>query len=136
MADSVAPIIRAALPTDLNFIRRTWLSGLRELPNGLPDAQWWPAHRAYIEACLLGEPAYTIIILATSDDPHEILGYAVAHEDVVEWIYVRPGLRRHGFAGILLRWLEFSEERKPLSRWRTKTSGAVKHRYQPRELRK
>lgn len=136
-------VLRAALGSDLNFIRRTWLSGLRELPNGLPDAQWWPAHRAYVEAQLLAE-ANKVIIAGASDDPHEILGYAVASEEVLEWVHVRKGLRGRGLAGELLRALGFSRERQPLARWRTPSSRGpgiqviptllLKHR--PSELRK
>src|SRR3954465_6108545 len=89
-------VLRAALPSDLNFIRRTWLSGLRELPNGLPDEFWWPAHRAYVEHQLFSDDN-RVIVLGASDAPvnsrgeHEILGYAVASKEVLEWVHVRKG---------------------------------------------
>jgi hypothetical protein len=122
---------------EMNFIRRTWLSGLRELPNGLPDTYWWPSHRAYLEDCL-ANPAIKILIAGGSDDPHEILGYAVASEKVLEWVHVRKGtLRGRGLAGVLLRALGFSREQPPLSRWRSRSSRerlVLLHR--PRELAK
>lgn len=130
-------VVRAALPSDLNFIRRTWLSGLRELPNGLPDEFWWQAHRAYVEACLFSE-ARQIFILGASDDPHEILGYAVASKEVLEWVHVRKGLRGNGLAGVLLRAAGFDPVKsQPLVRFRTRSSStALKLRYRPQELRK
>lgn len=130
-------VLRSALPSDENFIRRTWLSGLRELPNGLPDVHWWAAHRAYVEACLT-DPAIKILIAGGSDDPHEILGYAVASEKVLEWVHVRKGtLRGRGLAGTLLRALGFSRDLPPMARWRTHQSRdrlVLLHR--PRELAK
>jgi hypothetical protein len=129
-------VLRAALPSDLNFIRRTWLSGLRELPNGLPDEFWWPAHRQYVERCLFSDD-HTVNILGASDDPHEILGYAVASKEVLEWVHVRKGLRGNGLAGVLLRAAGFSLISKPSTRWRTRSSQAhLAVVYRPSELRK
>jgi hypothetical protein len=130
-------VLRAALPTDLNFIRRTWLSGLRETPNGLPDEQWWPAHRGYVESQLFSD-RNKILIAGASDDPHEILGYAVASEKVLEWVHVRKGLRGKGLAGVLLRGLGFSQGAPPLTRWRTRDPGlmSLSLKYRPTELRK
>lgn len=128
-------VLRAALTSDLNFIRRTWLSGLREAPNGLPDLYWWPAHRAYVEARLFSADNKVLIAGAT-DDPHEILGYAVASEKVLEWVHVRKGLRGNGLAGVLLRELGFSQQQPPLTRWRTHSYPALVVRYRPSELRK
>lgn len=129
-------ILRAALTSDDNFIRSTWLNELRKAPNGLPDAQWWPAHRAYVEHQLYGGHN-RILIAGASDDPHAILGYAVASEEVLEWVHVRPGLRGRGLAGVLLRELGFSHEQKPRVRWRTRHSrDRLKTLYQPAELRK
>jgi GNAT superfamily N-acetyltransferase len=138
-------VVRAALPSDLNFIRRTWLSGLRELPNGLPDEFWWPAHRAYVERQLFSDDN-RVIVLGASDAPvnvrgeHEILGYAVASKDVLEWVHVRKGLRGNGLAGVLLRALGFGKvvsEARPLCRWRTSlASQRLFLKYRPSELRK
>lgn len=128
-------VLRAALTSDLNFIRRTWLSGLREAPNGLPDVQWWPAHRAYVEDQLFSANN-KILIAGASDDPHEILGYAVASEKVLEWVHVRKGLRGNGLAGQLLRASGFSRERQPLVRWRTRDTQRLSLKYRPSELRK
>lgn len=131
-------ILRAALQSDLNFIRRTWLSGLRDTPNGLPDAQWWPAHRDYVEHQLFDE-RNKVLIAGASDDPHEILGYAVASEKVLEWVHVRKGLRGKGLAGALLLALGFSREKPPLVRWRTNSTRERVHLlflYRPGELRK
>lgn len=129
-------VLRASLGSDLNFIRRTWLSGLREAPNGLPDAQWWPAHRDYVEGQLFSDHN-KIMIAGASDDPHEILGYAVASEKVLEWVHVRKGLRDRGLAGELLRSLGFTREHPPLSRWRSPlTRGRIQLLYRPVELRK
>lgn len=129
-------VVRSALPSDLNFIRRTWLSGLRELPNGLPDEFWWPAHRAYVERCLFNDN-HTVNILGASDDPHEILGYAVASKEVLEWVHVRKGLRGNGLAGVLLRAAGFSRDNPPNTRWRTRaSSSALRTSYRPQELRR
>jgi hypothetical protein len=128
-------VLRAALTSDLNFIRRTWLSGLRELPNGLPDGFWWPAHRGYVEGQMFSADN-KILIAGATDDPHEILGYAVASEKVLEWVHVRKGLRGQGLAGTLLRGLGFSPDNRPLSRWRTKYSRNLQFGYRPEELRK
>ncbi len=136
MQDSAPEVLlRAALESDLNFIRRTWLSGLREAPNGLPDAQWWPAHRDYVEQQLFSA-ANRVMIAGATDDPHEILGYAVAGQDVVEWVHVRKGLRGNGLAGVLLRSLGFSAARPPLARWRNQWSRNRLHLlHRPAELR-
>lgn len=129
-------ILRASVGSDLNFIRRTWLSGLRELPNGLPDEQWWPAHRAYVEAQLFSA-ANKILIAGASDDPHEILGWAVASKDVLEWVHVRKGLRAKGLAGVLLRNLGFSPDGPPQTRWRNHfASSHLTFNFSPWELRK
>ena len=121
---------------EMNFIRSTWLNELRKLPNGLPDAQWWPAHRQYLEN-QLHSPDNKILIAGASDDPHEILGYAMASEEVLEWVHVRKGLRGRGLAGELLRALGFGRERPPKVRWRTPwTRGRLDLLYRPGELRK
>lgn len=129
-------VLRSALPTDENFIRRTWLSGLRSEPNGLPDRFWWPAHRSYVEEALTS-PDFRILIAGASDDPHEILGYAVAGAEVLEWVHIRNGLRGKGLAGVLLRALGFSREAPPQARWRTQFSrGRLVLLHRPMELRK
>lgn len=128
-------VLRSALPSDLNFIRRTWLSGLRETPSGLPDVNWWPAHREYVEDCLFSAN-HKVLIAGASDDPHEILGYAVASEKVLEWVHVRKGLRGKGLAGVMLRSLGFLPERPPMTRWRTRAAEVLSVLYRPTELRK
>jgi hypothetical protein len=83
-----------------------------------------------------------IIVLGASDAPvnsrgeHEILGYAVASKEVLEWVHVRKGLRGNGLAGVLLRELGFSLTSRPLSRWRTRVSTSLALQYRPTELRK
>jgi hypothetical protein len=102
----------------------------------LPDEFWWPAHRAYVESRLFSDD-HTVLILGASDDPHEILGYAVASKEVLEWVHVRKGLRGNGLAGVLLRELGFSLSKRPLTRWRTRASTShLSTTYRPTELRK
>jgi len=130
-SDGSGVVIRNAVPTDLNYIRRTWLTGLRDAPNGLPDQFWWPAHRGYVES-RLGDAAFSVVIAAAADDPHEILGYAVASKDVLEWVYVRKGLRSRGLAGELLRAVGVRPGID--SRWHPPRN--LRLSYRPRELRR
>lgn len=102
----------------------------------MPDEFWWPAHRAYVERCLFSDD-HKVLILGASDDPHEILGYAVATKEVLEWVHVRKGLQDNGLAGVLLRELGFNLSKPLLSRWRTRASTSrLKLHYRPSELRK
>jgi hypothetical protein len=96
---------RPAVPTDLAFIYRTWLSDLRDADRSpLPNDIWYPAHREAITRAL-GNPDVHVDILTTSEDPDEILGYSVYEPKVVlHWVYLRPDLRnrRLGLVGSLL----------------------------------
>lgn len=100
-----------------NYIKSTWLRDLRDAdPSGLPDDLWFPAHRRHIET-VLGDPRATILIAATSDDPHEILGYLVTYPEYLEWVHVRKLFREQGLAKRLLQAAHATPEVP--SRWTT-----------------
>lgn len=122
--------LRNAVGGDLNFLRRTWLTGLRETPSGLPKEFWWPAHRAYVESCLADETS-SVVIAAAADKLDEIVGWAVARPgEMLEWVYVRKGnVRGKGLAGLMLRQLGLAPGCQ--GRWRDK-SGRLRLRWSPR----
>jgi hypothetical protein len=87
-------MLRHAVPGDLAFIYRTWLSDLRAADrSALPNDLWFPPHREAIGR-VLSDPSVAVMVLAPSDNPDEILGYAVAEEKkVLHWVFLRPELR-------------------------------------------
>lgn len=125
-------LIRNAVASDLNFIRRTWLSGLMEFPSGLPKIIWDRAHREYVEG-QLADPDNAVLIAAASDNTHEILGWVVARPDArLEWVHVRKGnVRGMGLAGLLLRAAR-TPDPAPV-RWRDR-SNRLRTKYAPRKL--
>lgn len=96
-------LIRNVSPGDVNFLFATWLRDLRDADaSALPDDLWFTAHRAYIER-LMADPDIKVLIACAADQPNEILGYVVAKPDeVLQWVFVRKGLRGQGLAKRLL----------------------------------
>ena len=133
MTDPV--IIRAMVPSDLAYVFSTWLRDLRDAdPGGLPDDLWFPAHRALIERTL-ADRAVTVLVAAAADQPSDILGYAVADQQVLEWIHVRKQLREKGLAKRLLQQLSLTDPVQ--SRWTTSLARErIRHRPRGRWLRR
>lgn len=131
MAEDSGVLVQAVTnKRQLHFIWRTWLSGLREAPNGLPDEFWWPAHRGYIEQQLT-DPQNVVLLAVAADAPDEILGWVVARPgERLEWVFVRPGLRGNGLAGILLRAAKVPDPTP--SRWR-RVNSRLRSRWTPRQ---
>lgn len=85
------------------YVLGTWLHDLRDAdPSGLPDDYWFPAHRRYAEH-VLGDPAAVALVAVPSDGSPDILGYAVALPESLEWVHVRKPFRKRGLANLLLR---------------------------------
>lgn len=104
-----------AIRGEENYIKSTWLRDLRDAdPSGLPDDLWFPAHRKHIET-VLGDPRATVLIAATADDPHEIMGYLVTYPEYLEWVHVRKLFREQGLAKRLLLTAQVEPNRP--SRW-------------------
>lgn len=96
-------IFREYAPSDEAYMMATWLRDLRDAdPSPLPDDLFFPAQRALITR-LLASPQVRCTIAAASDNPKEILGYALAiPTELLLWIHVRKPLRRRGLAKLLL----------------------------------
>lgn len=95
---------RNAVAGDLNYIFATTLRDMRDADgSALPDEDWFPAHRAYLERTL-ADPAVECRVLCAWDDHNEILGYCISRpEKELIWCHVRKGpLRRRGLAKRLL----------------------------------
>lgn len=101
MTDPV--LLRNFAPGDTNFVYATWLRDLRAADaSALPDDLWFTAHRAYIER-VMADPTVRVLVACAADAPNEILGYAVATpNEVLQWVFIRRGLRRQGLAKRLL----------------------------------
>jgi len=97
-------LIRNVAPGDLNFLFATWLRDLRDADaSALPDDLWFTAHRAFIER-QFADPAVKVLVACAADQPNEILGYVVAEpSEVLQWVFVRKGLRGQGLAKRLLQ---------------------------------
>lgn len=97
-------LIRNALPSDLNYVFSSVLRDMRDADGtALPDAHWYPAHRAYLEE-VLADPQVACLVLCPEDDHREILGFVIARpgEELV-WLHVRRGpLRERGLARRLM----------------------------------
>lgn len=101
----IVPVVRAARPTDANFIFSTWLRDLRKADGGpLPDDLWFPAHRELINR-VLGDTQTVCLVVCPSDEPDEILGYIVAEpNEVLWWVYLKPRYRsKHRLLQLLLK---------------------------------
>lgn len=96
-------LVRNVAPGDTNFVYSTWLRDLRDSDaSALPDDLWFAAHRAYLDRVFL-DPTVRVLVAAAADQPNEILGYIVAQpNEVLQWVYVRKGLRGQGLAKRLL----------------------------------
>lgn len=86
------------------FIYATWLKGLR-YGNALyelidQDAYFMNYHRV-VEA-ILKRPQVEISVACLKNDPEVILGYAVAEEQTLHWIFVKTAWRKIGIANDLL----------------------------------
>lgn len=92
MSDAV--LIRPMVPDDLAFVYRNWLADLRDADrSALPNDLWYPAHREAISR-VLADPAVTALVVCPSDSIDEILGFAVAEQNVVlHWVFLRKELR-------------------------------------------
>jgi len=101
MTDPV--LVRAFAPGDTNYIFATMLRDMRDADaSALPDDLWFNAHRAYIER-VMADPKIIVLVACAADAPNEILGYAIARPtEVLQWVFVRKGLRRQGLAKRLL----------------------------------
>lgn len=116
MSDPV--LLRPFAPGDNSFIFSTWLRDMRDADaSALPDDLWFNAHRAYIER-VMADPKVRVLVACAADAPNEILGYAVATPtEVLQWVFVRKGLRRQGLAKRLL--LEIQAPPGTPSMWMT-----------------
>lgn len=90
-------ILRPAELGDLPFVHKTFIEG------GWPLYRNTPGDRKYftIRVTRLLEKA-SILMLVDRKDPEVLYGYVVYSPDAVHWVYVKQGLRNHGFATTLL----------------------------------
>lgn len=129
-------LTRPALPSDLNYIFASVLRDMRDADgSALPDVDWYPAHRAYLERVLM-DKAVEVHVLCAADDHNEILGFVIARpaEELV-WLHVRRGpLRGRGLGRRLLTLARV--ETAPAS-WTTPSSRQrLRNPYRGRQLRR
>ena len=101
-------IIRNYVPSDEPYIMSTWLRDMRKEDRGsLPSDIWYNSHREYIKR-IFSDKEVQVLVLATADNPNEIIGYAVGiPERVLFWCQIRQGkLRSQGLSKRLLTQLK------------------------------
>lgn len=77
---------RAAVPSDLAYIYKTWLGDLRALdPSPLPSDIWYPAYRSLVDR-VLAKREVDVTILSPLDNLNDILGYTVVHPAEALWL--------------------------------------------------
>lgn len=93
--------IRAALPSDHNFILATWLKSYRELGTNYPVPEreiYFKEHQEKIKEALKNGKC----LIASTDDLDQICGFICYTDDVVHYIFVKVVFRRFGIANALL----------------------------------
>jgi len=134
-SDSVKPVIRDALPSDMAFIYSTWLRDLRKADGGpLPDDCWFGAHRELINR-VLTDTKVVCLVVCPSDAPNEILGYVVGEPDeVLWWVYLKPRYRtKFGLCKLLL---ESAKAESAVAAFSTPDAKSkLKNPRRPRQLR-
>lgn len=89
--------IRPGSLEDFNFIKATWLNGLRYGNSWftfIPKEIYYEAYSKVVDY-LLYNPKTSIMIACLKNDPQVILGYSIVETDngVLHWIYVRSRWR-------------------------------------------
>lgn len=107
MSTNIDILVRQAVPDDLAYIYKTWLSeAAEEFQAALPSDIFYPAWRTYVTR-VLSDPAVEVSVACPSDRPTDILGYIAGthepHGNELVWLFVRPKLRRKGLEELLLQ---------------------------------
>lgn len=94
--------IRRPVPTDVEFMLKTWLREMRRAyPRNWPDRLYYNEFQRVILALTRKSGARVICV---TDDPNFIVGFLVGNAypesrtAVVHFAYMRPPFRRYGFA--------------------------------------
>lgn len=100
--------IRDYLPSDRNFLFKTWLEGLRHGNEIFKKTNIYSFHKAYqslIER-LLAKPETTVKVAALKEDLDVIVGYAVTRPETIDWCFVKKGWRNLKIARDLVSHIE------------------------------
>jgi ribosomal protein S18 acetylase RimI-like enzyme len=101
MGDDRAWLIRDALPSDLAYVKNTWVKSFGDSPWGqsLNRAVYREGHSRLVEA--LTERC-AIAIACDTEDTDVVFGWLAYEGGVVHFCYVREAMRRQGIARSLL----------------------------------
>lgn len=96
--------IRPGQIQDRNFILATWLKGLRfgndwfEL---IESHIYFAAYHQVIDS-ILANPETLVAVACLKEDPEVILGYSIANQDTLHWVFVKKAWRSIGIAKSLV----------------------------------
>lgn len=98
--------LRAALPSDRNFILATWLRGLYyggSFWGDIPKNIFMENYHDVLDA-VLARPTTRIVVACLRSDPEVILGYSVCGGEghVIHWLFVKTAWRKIGIARSLV----------------------------------
>lgn len=128
--------IRPVLPGDIAYIFANVLRDMRAADgSALPDAQWYPAHREYLEDVLAAGDV-TALVLVAADQPNEILGFVIARPNTeLIWLHIRRGPLRG--LGLGRRLLAAASALTAPASWRTPLGRSrLRNPWRGRELRR
>jgi hypothetical protein len=132
--ESAAFDLRPFDADDTAFLFKSWLDAYRysDFGKALDSRTYYDGHHAVIER-ILERPATRIIVACLPDSPHVDLGYAVAEDDTLHFVFVKRNARQFGVASALLAaldlppsprlshvtgdWFRCFRSRFPASRW-------------------
>ena len=98
--------LRVANDKDFNFIKSTWLHGLRYGNSWftiIPKEIYYAAYSKVVEYLMMS-PKTMIKVACLKEDPEVILGYSVYNQDnsAAHWVYVKSAWRKIGIAKALV----------------------------------
>ena len=90
--------------TDKPFVMATWLKGLLYGDSWfsiIPKDVFMPTYHAFLTQ-LLDSPGVEVTIACLVEDPDVIVGYSVATNTVLHWVFCKKAWRKIGVARLLL----------------------------------
>lgn len=107
--------IRSAVPGDLDFIYKTWLSSYRyysSLGTFCRNSIFFDNYRQVIDR-VLSKPESAVLVACMKDEPNIIFSYLVYEPDVLHYVFTKGAFQGHGFARRLFN-KAFGDRKEPL----------------------
>lgn len=106
------PVIREFLPTDQNFLLKTWLRGFQPERARVSPPRYFRKQQEVIRR-ICNNKMTRLAVVCDADNPEFIVGFAIADDVceraesplIVHYVFVKSKYRKHGFAKMLLKHL-------------------------------